>query len=291
MSKQPNTNFLVLKVLQDLQILKADISQEQAKKFLIMPSLISYSIQSLLAISCGWWLTYLGAISGFTKRYVEMSDDNAPFLLQGEGLYINVLIILALILCQLVYMVLKVRFNKELSFKIGRYFGFLVAFASMSVWLVVDYYSKVLDLQTYKLHVQSPRDFALIWIVLGTLTLFGVETNSMNTRTRDYALELEISSGKISALLETGIKPHSERAVEFSFQFRSNRARKAISQLEDRDYKITIQEKWIFKTRLSATKNLRLNEIHLEIEPLMDIALANKGTYLSFTVDEPVTNS
>jgi hypothetical protein len=291
MAKQPDTNFSVLKVLQDCQILKADASQEQAKKFLIVPSLISYSVQSLLAIFCGWWLTYLGAYSGFTRRHVGMSDDYAPFLLQGEGFYINVLITVALILCQLVYLVLRVRFNKELSFKIGRYFGVLVAFASLSIWLILDYYSKVTDLQTYTLHVKSPRDFALIWIVVGTLTMFGVETNSMNTRTRDYELELEISNGKIEALLETGIQPHSEKTVEFAFQFRPSRASKAITQLEKRDYSITIQEKSLFKTRLLATKILRLDEIVSEIKPMMGIALANKGYYLSFAADGTQSNS
>lgn len=290
MAKQPNINFWLLRTLQKVKALKADPSQEQSKNFLVLKSFNNYAIQSLLAIFGGWLLATIVSFEGPGRHSQSKRDPYAPWLLEGYDTYVNLLIVVAIILCQFVYIALRVRFNKSLLFKIGVGFWALVASAALSVWLVNDYYSKLPNLQKYNLYLSSPKDFALVWIALGTLVLLGYEMNRVNTRTQDYELELESAKEKISLLVDSGDRLDVAREVEFTFTFsKRSRVDAATRQLKNRAYKVTTEEMSTFKTKLIATKGLNLKEIFEEISPMMDIALENKGYYLSFTTDSPNT--
>ncbi len=276
-----------MRVLQNTQILRADSSQEQIKDFLFLKSFISYFLQSIIAVCIGWLLPRIVAEWGFTPRQELKVDEDAPLLLQGDGLYINLLIILTIILCQFVYLVLRVRLDKELKFAIGSNFLVLLALVLLCIFLVLDYYSKVQNPQTFSLYVTSSRDFALLWIGVGTFTLLGYERNNINTRERDYELDLGIATSTVDFLVENGDRLDLVRPVEFVLQLRSSKAKKAFSQLKDRGYEVLIQDKLIFNVRVLAIKNLRLSEVVGEIEPLYDIALSNKGCYLGFSAEQP----
>jgi hypothetical protein len=287
MAKQTDRNFFAMRVLQNTQILRADSSQEQIKDFLFLKSFISYFLQSIIAVCIGWLLPRIVAESGFVPRQENKVDEDAPLLLQGDGLYINSLIILTIILCQFVYLVLRVRLDKELKFAIGWNFLVLLALVLLCIFLVLDYYSKVQNPQTFSLYVTSSRDFALLWIGVGTFTLLGYERNNINTRERDYELDLGIATSTVDFLVENGDRLDLVRPVEFVLQLRSSKAKKAFSQLKDRGYEVLIQDKLIFNVRVLAIKNLRLSEVVGEIEPLYDIALSNKGVYLGFSAEQP----
>lgn len=276
-----------MRVLQNTQILRADSSQEQNKDFLFLKSFISYFLQSIIAVCIGWLLPRIVAEWGFTPRQGLKVDEDAPLLLQGDGLYINLLIILTIILCQFVYIVLRVRLDKELKFAIGSNFLVLLALVLLCIFLVLDYYSKVQNPQTFSLYVTSSRDFALLWIGVGTFTLLGYERNNINTRERDYELDLGIATSTVDFLVENGDRLDLVRPVEFVLQLRSSKVKKAFSQLKDRGYEVLIQDKLIFNVRVLAIKNLRLSEVVGEIEPLYDIALSNKGCYLGFSAEQP----
>ena len=287
MVKQTDMNFFAMRVLQNTEILKADSSQEQIKDFLFLKSFISYFLQSIFAVCIGWLLPRIVAEYGITRRAELKIDEDAPLLLQGDGLYINSLIILTIILCQFVYLVLRVRLNKDLKFAIGWNFLVLLALVLLCIFLVLDYYSKVQNPQTFSLYVTSSRDFALLWIGVGTFTLLGYERNNINTRERDYELDLGIATSTIDFLVENGDRLDLVRPVEFVLQVRKSKSKKAFSQLMDRGYEILIQEKLIFNVRVLAIKNLKLSEVVGEIEPLYDIALSNKGDYLGFSAEQP----
>jgi hypothetical protein len=287
MVKQTGMNFFAMRVLQNTQILRADSSQEQNKDFLFLKSFISYFLQSIIAVCIGWLLPRIVAEWGFTPRQGLKVDEDAPLLLQGDGLYINLLIILTIILCQFVYIVLRVRLDKELKFAIGSNFLVLLALVLLCIFLVLDYYSKVQNPQTFSLYVTSSRDFALLWIGVGTFTLLGYERNNINTRERDYELDLGIATSTVDFLVENGDRLDLVRPVEFVLQLRSSKVKKAFSQLKDRGYEVLIQDKLIFNVRVLAIKNLRLSEVVGEIEPLYDIALSNKGCYLGFSAEQP----
>jgi hypothetical protein len=287
MVKQTGMNFFAMRVLQNTQILRADSSQEQNKDFLFLKSFISYFLQSIIAVCIGWLLPRIVAEWGFTPRQGLKVDEDAPLLLQGDGLYINSLIILTIILCQFVYLVLRVRLDKELKFAIGWNFLVLLALVLLCIFLVLDYYSKVQNPQTFSLYVTSSRDFALLWIGVGTFTLLGYERNNINTRERDYELDLGIATSTVDFLVENGDRLDLVRPVEFVLQLRSSKVKKAFSQLKDRGYEVLIQDKLIFNVRVLAIKNLRLSEVVGEIEPLYDIALSNKGCYLGFSAEQP----
>jgi hypothetical protein len=287
MVKQTGMNFFAMRVLQNTQILRADSSQEQIKDFLFLKSFISYFLQSIIAVCIGWLLPRIVAEWGFTPRQELKVDEDAPLLLQGDGLYINLLIILTIILCQFVYIVLRVRLDKELKFAIGRNLLVLLALVLLCIFLVLDYYSKVQNPQTFSLYVTSSRDFALLWIGVGTFTLLGYELNNINTRERDYELDLGIATSTVDFLVENGDRLDLVRPVEFVLQLRSSKVKKAFSQLKDRGYEVLIQDKLIFNVRVLAIKNLRLSEVVGEIEPLYDIALSNKGCYLGFSAEQP----
>jgi hypothetical protein len=287
MVKQTDRNFFAMRVLQNTQILRADSSQEQIKDFLFLKSFISYFLQSIIAVCIGWLLPRIVAESGFAPRQENKVDEDAPLLLQGDGIYINSLIILTIILCQFVYLVLRVRLDKELKFAIGWNFLVLLALVLLCIFLVLDYYSKVQNPQTFSLYVTSSRDFALLWIGVGTFTLLGYERNNINTRERDYELDLGIATSTVDFLVENGDRLDLVRPVEFVLQLRSSKVKKAFSQLKDRGYEVLIQDKLIFNVRVLAIKNLRLSEVVGEIEPLYDIALSNKGCYLGFSAEQP----
>jgi hypothetical protein len=287
MVKQTGMNFFAMRVLQNTQILRADSSQEQNKDFLFLKSFISYFLQSIIAVCIGWLLPRIVAEWGFTPRQGLKVDEDAPLLLQGDGLYINSLIILTIILCQFVYLVLRVRLDKELKFAIGWNFLVLLALVLLCIFLVLDYYSKVQNPQSFSLYVTSSRDFALLWIGVGTFTLLGYERNNINTRERDYELDLGIATSTVDFLVENGDRLDLVRPVEFVLELRSSKVKKAFSQLKDRGYEVLIQDKLIFNVRVLAIKNLRLSEVVGEIEPLYDIALSNKGCYLGFSAEQP----
>jgi hypothetical protein len=287
MVKQTGMNFFAMRVLQNTQILRADSSQEQIKDFLFLKSFISYFLQSIIAVCIGWLLPRIVAEGGFAPRQENKVDEDAPLLLQGDGLYINLLIILTIILCQFVYLVLRVRLDKEFKFAIGWNFLVLLALVLLCIFLVLDYYSKVQNPQTFSLYVTSSRDFALLWIGVGTFTLLGYERNNINTRERDYELDLGIATSTVDFLVENGDRLDLVRPVEFVLQLRSSKVKKAFSQLKDRGYEVLIQDKLIFNVRVLAIKNLRLSELVGEIEPLYDIALSNKGCYLGFSAEQP----
>jgi len=290
MAKPSDINFWVIRSLLKTGILRAEPSQEQAKNFLVLKSFIGYVVQSFLAITVGWILTCIYAFEGLTRGSDSRSDPNAPFLLQGLGLEINLLIICSIILSQLVYLVVRVRFNRKLEFKLQLPFWILVGLASLSVWKILDYYSQASNSAEYTLYLETPRDFALIWMVLGTLTMVGYELNRVNTRKRDLELELESCKTKIALLLENGDQLDRVRDVEFTFTFKyDKRTEKAASALEKRGYDLIVLDQSYIKSTFVAIKELSLNEIAAEITPLMDIAIEYKGTYLSFTADLPTT--
>ena len=128
---------------------------------------VGATMQSVMTIIFSWLIANWCARTGFLNPSFDFEFDE--WFLQGDGILVNVAILLTIFSGQLLRFTLWAANRYPLDVSIGKGISFLLAFAFMGITSVF-LLSPVIE---YPLWFNTPFDFSLFWVFLASAVFGG----------------------------------------------------------------------------------------------------------------------